>query len=330
MGILTSAPPHSAFSIWLSAPKPVESHKWFYVDRRFERLFSAMDATPSQITDYRTKLEGLCKCLNDWYWPELPQGNSTFIIAGSWAKGTQARTCSDIDIIFLLPWAVKQRFDGRNGNRQSQILQEVKNVLLPSYPKSSIKGDGPTVVVDFDTIKVEIAPVFLDLNGSRFLESPDFRTWVCHTKDDGEYKLSAPAAEIQKLSQINLRFNGNLAPLLRMIKVWRKTCNIPIKSIVAEQIAMDFLSQWYGNKYPYFWPDWLMRDFLEYMLLRANGWSLLPGTREVVYFGNEWVGRTQTALRAVQKACEYEQNNQNSLAGEEWQKIFGIFIPKEA
>jgi len=307
---------------------PSLPYQWFFVERRFRRFVAGLDATPLQLEDYKTKIRDLMTCLNQHYWPVIRLGDITHILGGSWANGTQARPGSDIDLIYLLPWELQQRFQNRGGNIQSQILQDVRNVLLPSYPRTDIKGDGPTVVINFDSIKIEIAPVF------RYVSTPiadaSFQALVCHTRDGGSYKSTAPIAESQQVQRFDAATNGNLTALVRMAKTWKRVCNVPIKSIGLQHIAMSFLAQWPHALENPFWHDWMMRDFFAYMLTRQNGWAVLPVSNEVIPFGNEWVSRTETALRASIRACEFEQMNRNALAGEEWQKIFGIFIPKEA
>ncbi len=57
-------------------------------------------------------------------------------------KGTQVRPSADIDIMVEFAPAVFQRFEARVGNRQSQLLQEVKLRLSDSYPQTGMRGDG--------------------------------------------------------------------------------------------------------------------------------------------------------------------------------------------
>lgn len=39
-------------------------------------------------------------------------------------------------------------------------MQDVKNLLLKTYPLTDIKCDGPVVVVDFNFYKIELNPTF--------------------------------------------------------------------------------------------------------------------------------------------------------------------------
>ena len=43
---------------------------------------------------------------------------------------------SDLDVIFDLPHDVLTKYDNYEGNGQSQLLQEVKNVLKERYPNA--------------------------------------------------------------------------------------------------------------------------------------------------------------------------------------------------
>ena len=45
-------------------------------------------------------------------------------------------------LYFLLPPHVYGRFQGHLWNRQSALLQEVKNVLSDTYPNTDMSGDG--------------------------------------------------------------------------------------------------------------------------------------------------------------------------------------------
>lgn len=292
-------------------------------------MFQSMQYTAAQIDEYKTKLAGLERCLNAKYWPGKTPADITLIVIGSWLKNTPVRTCSDIDVVFLLPHSVRDRYATRTGNIQSALLQEIKQALLPSYPTTDLKGDGPTVVVDFSTIKVEIAPAFLDTTGSRIISDWNFKTWVCHTRDDGRYGLTAPIAEAKYMTHVNQANKGNLVALVRMLKLWKKQCNVSIKTIALQMMAERFVGIWFHRDAQYFWPDWLVRDFFAYMVTQKNKLDVFPLTGETLQFGDAWLSRAETATTISAKACDYEEKNYNSLAGEQWQRLFGTMIAKE-
>jgi hypothetical protein len=113
-----------------------------------------------------------------------------------------------------------------------------------------------------------------------------------------------------------------------MLKVWQAHCSVPIKSFQLELVTANFLAQspWRLNDYFYF--DWLCRDFFAYLCHRANSYVSVPGTGELVYLGDAWRSRAETAYHRAVKACEHEGENRVVDAGDEWQKIFGTDMPR--
>ena len=51
-------------------------------------------------------------------------------------------------------------FRSETGNKQSQLLQEIKGALEKSFPNTAIKGDGPVVKIPFTSYNVELVPAF--------------------------------------------------------------------------------------------------------------------------------------------------------------------------
>ncbi len=69
---------------------------------------------------------------------------------------------------------------------QSALLQEVRGVLLPTYPNTTIQSGPAVVLVEFGSYAVEVAPAFLLTDG---------RYWICDTTGAGRYKVANPIAE---------------------------------------------------------------------------------------------------------------------------------------
>ena len=91
---------------------------------------------------------------------------------------------------------------------------------------------------------------------------------------------------------------------------------------------METLPQFSYGGSDEFWFDWLVRDVLAHTLTRVNGSFSMPVAGEVIELGDTWLSRAQTAYARALKACEYERNDMDDAAGEEWQKIFGVMIPR--
>ncbi len=101
----------------------------------------------------RFSSSGVRKCLNKHYYNSDSETANSFLI-GSWAKNTRVRPPRDVDIYFVLPYAVYERFNTYTGNKQSALLQEVKGVLQATYSSTDMSGDGQVVLVRFNTINV--------------------------------------------------------------------------------------------------------------------------------------------------------------------------------
>jgi hypothetical protein len=66
------------------------------------------------------------------------------IVIGSWGKKTQIAPPRDVDVLFLLPDDVYFRFQQRSGNRQSQLLQQVKDALFVTNSRTIMRADRHT------------------------------------------------------------------------------------------------------------------------------------------------------------------------------------------
>jgi hypothetical protein len=183
-----------------------------------------------------------------------------------------------------------------------------------------MRGDGQVVLVNFESYAVEVAPVFL-LENNRY--------FICNTHDGGSYKETDPWAETSCIETADKSNNLNLRPLIRMLKVWQKHCSVPIKSFQLELLAIDFLAKSPWRLKDFFWFDWIIRDFFAYLQNQSNSFVTVPGTNELIFFGNQWQSRAKTAYDHATKACRFEEFNIVSSAGEEWQKVFGQEVPRK-
>lgn len=300
-----------------SAPSP-SLLRWIAVRPRFDQFNRELALTARQEIDAWTKWTGVVSSLNRHYYDIDSRTDNSFLI-GSWAKGTAGRPPRDIDLYFVLPYEVYQRFQNHLWNRQSALLQEMKDVLSVTYPETDMTADGQIVLVRFDSYNVEVVPAFALTNG---------RYWICDTNNGGRYKETDPPRERDYIETSDQATNRNLCTFIRMCKAWQKTCAVPIKSFHLELIAAEFLLQSPWRWYDFFWFDWIARDFFLYLSARANSWLTVPGTGEMMYLGNEWQSRAESAHKRALKACTFEWENRVEEAGEEWQKIFGFQIPR--
>lgn len=283
---------------------------------RFDKFLSNIQLTSTQLEDAKTKHTGVRSTLHQAYY-NTPYNSSTSVLVGSYGKNTEIRPPSDIDILFLLPWSEFNRYNNVIGNKQSQLLQDVKQVLARTYTSTRMRADGQVVVVPFITFAIEVVPCFELTSGQYF---------ICDTNSGGSWKTIDPSAEMTALVNSNKRSLGKTIHLIKMSKAWRNYCSVPLKSFAIEILATQFLSTWehYDKTSVYY--DWMVRDFLKFLVSKAGSYVFAPGIFETIHLGEDWKSRAETALARAEKACGYETSNE-LLASAEWKKIFGDDYP---
>ncbi|MCM2417664.1 nucleotidyltransferase [Streptomyces sp. RKAG293] len=280
---------------------------------RFDRFISNIAVTSTELTDAKTKLNGVGSKLHSRYYGTTYDG-STVKLIGSYGKQTQVRPPRDVDILFIMPVAEYHRYSSYSGNGQSQLLQDIKAVIQQRYPTTDkIRGDGQVVVVPFSGgHTVELLPAWHS-NG-KFI--------IPNTHNGGSWKLVDHDAEIANIADSDTATNGQTRSLIEMMKIWQANCAVPIKSLVLELRAVNFLKDWEHRGKGSTYYDYMVRDFLEELIKHANATCKIPGIDEKYNYGDDWLSKAEMALGRAKKACNYEPDD--VWATEEWQKIFGF------
>lgn len=303
----------------MQAPFLGEPMGWVFVQPRFNNLLQNISLTPTQVADAYGAFDSVGTWLNNHYW--IAPQTSHSILSGSWAKGTQVRPLRDVDMIFELPWDVFARYEGRSGNRQSQLLQEIKTVLAEKYHRTDLRGDGQAVVIPLSRVCVEVVPAFRDEHGWY---------WICDASDGGSYQRTALFHEAADIDVAEQSLSGCARPLIRMLKSLQRFLDIPVNSFIIERLLLEFLPTRSKATIAYRWYDWMIRDFLSYMINRSPEYIVLPGTSQIVPFGDNWKDKVKRAHQTAVVACEYEARNLDEAAGSAWQALFGAAIPRIA
>lgn len=286
---------------------------WVAVTPRFSKFHADLNPTAEQVADALGKAKRVGQALERAYGSDATENPPIFPV-GSWGKSTQVRPSADIDIMAKFDWGVYPRFHAYAHNGQSSLLQEIKDKLATPFSQTKMRGDGQVVMVDFNSILVEVVPVF-PLNTGQFI-MPD-------THEGGSWKTVDPVAQIEHIDRLDREYNGNVRALSKMIKRWKHEQNVDLKSFLIELVVADFVRQCEWGGYSYFYYDWLIRDAFKFLRTRAGGQATLPGTGEVIPLGSDWAPKVDAAIGIAEKACDYERADLEIMAGWEWQKIFG-------
>jgi hypothetical protein len=90
---------------------------------------------------------------------------------------------------------------------------------------------------------------------------------------------------------------------------------------------IDFLSLNENANKSFTFYDWLVRDFLYFLLLKKNTTLFMPGINDNINIGDSWESKANTAYTRAVDACEFESSNNHALASYKWQLIFGSDYP---
>lgn len=179
--------------------------------------------------DINTSLEGIAKKLNQKYYDNSTTDN--YLMVGSMGRNTSIKGESDIDVIYELPDEVFERFDDYESNGQSQLLNEIRDVLKEKYPSTDIKGDGQVVVISFTKYKIELIPGFKQDNNS--YKYPD-------THDSGSWKITKPILEIEEANNM-INNTSTYRDICQMIREWKANNGVTICGLLIDTLIKDFL-----------------------------------------------------------------------------------------
>lgn len=287
---------------------------WAGVRERFTKFHRTLQLTAEEVEDGVAKQLGLRQSLQRAYWgPTTP--NPPGFIVGSWGKMTAIRPPNDIDVFMELPLAVYDRFNGYAGNGQSALLQEVKACLENTYRQTQMRGDGQVVVIAFNSVTIEVVPVFrYDDDGNWLM--PD-------TNNGGSWRVVNPGLEQGMLNYADMQSSNNARRLIHIIKAWKSHCSVPLKSYHIEILVCEFLEKYAYKNQDFWYFDWFVRDFFEFLVQRKNYLVFARSSGRLVNIGDTWLTKAQTAYNRAKVACDYEYADFVLSAGDEWRKIFG-------
>lgn len=184
----------------------------------------------------------ITKAINKDFWDSCSDTEHS-IYVGSYGRGTAVDT-SDIDILVELPEDEYNRYDQLKGNGQSRLLQDIKNAILESYPKTDIRADGQVVKVQFsDGIKFEVLPAFRNIsywgNWDGTYRYPD-------SNMGGNWCSTNPKAEQKAMAEKNSSSNGLLYDTCKHMRYIRDNyfSSYKLSGIVIDSFVYAAIGNW--------------------------------------------------------------------------------------
>lgn len=275
--------------------------------KQFKTFNLNIRLTENQESDAKTKYDGVCKTLHNYYYQSEYNGSTKFLF-GSYKKKTNIRPIvreQDVDVLFYMPDEEFKKYDEYKGNGQSALLANIRAILKDTYTTTDrIKAWGKVVLVEFSENKhnIELLPAW---------ENSDGTFKIPNTENGGSWETFDPRADIDIFKVSNKSTNGLTATLSRMMKSWkRNTASLTIKSFKIEQYVIDFLDDNYDEDIEM---SEVSQMFFQYLISYIDAYNK---------------SYVQTALNRANKAVKYESEQKFDKACEEWKKIYGELFPK--
>lgn len=236
------------------------------------------------------------------------------LMVGSYGRFTAIRGISDLDMLYLLPPSLWDKYKGENG--PSDLLSHARTAIQARYPNTSVKVDRLVVVVTFQSFTFEVQPVFEQDDDS--FKYPDTKT--------KSWKVTKPREEIKEISACDSITNGNLRKLCRMARAWKNKHGVVMGGLLMDTLAYNFFQKTtdhHSATTPTY--DLMVRDFFKFLSDEDDHdhYQAL-GSKQDVKVKKKFQRKTKTAYALCLKAIDSEGK---TTVNAKWKKIFGQPVP---
>lgn len=149
-------------------------------------------------------------------------------LTGSYSRSTMIAPLSEADIdIFIILDPEYYEIGG-----QGRLLDLTKSTLLKTYTETpKISRNGQAVTITFTDFIVDVVPAFYKQGGGYLIPDSINKIWIS----------TDPKVHVDFISQENKNHEGNLIPLIKMLKTWNKNNGGILKSFYLELIIANIL-----------------------------------------------------------------------------------------
>lgn len=286
------------------------------IPESFQRLRSNLEITGLQEATVSTRQQNVRDALQS----RLTMLDS--FLTGSYRRQTMIAPLyeADIDICIILDASYFYNYNGKNGG-QAGLLDLIKRQLRATYPKTpDISRDGQAVTIQFTDFAVDVVPAFNRQGGGYLIPNSIRQAWI----------ETDPKKHVQIFSEANTAHNGNLIPLIKMIKRWNRTINNYFNSFHLEVMALHILANVTISDFPsgmrFFFDK--AKDYIKQQNPDPAGYggdvgAYINGQDKI----NNASSRFETAYNRAIKAEEFAKNRQIEKAIDQWNLIFGDYFP---
>jgi hypothetical protein len=282
----------------------------------FNKLRGNLEITDLQQSTVSTRQQAVRNAVSN----ELTMSDS--FLTGSYSRSTLIAPLkdADIDIVVVLDAKYFHLYNGQNGG-QAGLLDLLKRSLKKTYPNTpDISRNGQAVTIQFTDFMVDVVPAFNRQGGGYLIPNSVSQSWIS----------TDPKKHVELMTAANKIHDGNLIPLIKMIKGWNRTSNEEFRSFHLEVIVMQVLAGVRisddSSGVRYFFDK--ARSYVKQENPDPAGYAGDVGsylnTHEKV---DSAVSRLETAYERALKAEDYANRGHIEDAVNIWRKVFGNYFP---
>jgi len=238
-------------------------------------------------------------------------------LSGSYSRKTMIAPLheSDIDIFAVLDPSHYSE------NGQADLLNQIKKVLHKTSVKApQIHRNGHAVNLAFSDFTANVIPAFEKDGGGYIFPDSIENKWIS----------TDPRSHVDLIADADSRHNGNLIPLIKMVKGWNRIANRSLRPFHLEVMAYQLFKNMAIKSYPaallYFFGEG--RHYIRKQNLDPAGYGGDVGnyikTRQRI---EEAEAGFETAYGRAYRAVYYWEKAHAESSINEWRKIFGNYFP---
>ena len=244
-------------------------------------------------------------------------------LTGSYSRSTMIAPLkeADIDIFIQLDAKYFHHYNqGLNGG-QAGLLDLVKRTLKKTYTRTpDISRSGQAVSIRFEDFVVDVIPGFSRQGGGYLIPNSVTKSWLS----------TDPKKHVEIMSTQNRAHDGDLVPLIKMVKGWNSTIGKHLRSFHLEVLALQILNNVRITDFPsgvrYYFDKG--RTVITQKNLDPAGYGddlgkYIDSQQKV----QEAVAKFELAYERAIKAEDFAKRGYIQNAVEMWVKVFGDYFP---
>lgn len=285
------------------------------VAQAFAGLKSNLEITGLQAETVSTRQQAVRKVL------EAGMTVKDSFLTGSYARSTMISPLSeaDIDIFMVLESSYYSHYNNQNGG-PAGLLDWTKRTLRKTYTSTpDISRNGQAVTIRFTDFAVDVVVGFYRQGGGYLIANSISNSWLS----------TDPKKHVTLMSEANKAHNGDLVPVIKMLKSWNKSNGSFFRSFHIEVLALEIFRNINISNFPsgvrYFFGR--AKDVVRGKNLDPAGYGDDVGRYINTSMVDEASTRFRTAFDQAVKAENYEKNLQMRSAIETWQKLMPTHFP---